>query len=51
VVPIPEVNLLETAFLPLFPLRASEISKKREEIQMRKVADWNHFIKAKKDKR
>ena len=49
--PIPETDLLETAYLPAFSLAFSDICKKREEILKRQVGNWSESGKCKKDKR
>jgi hypothetical protein len=51
IIPVPKVDIIETAYLPLFSRDSLEISKKKEDILMRKVADWSQFIKPKKDRR
>jgi hypothetical protein len=51
VVPIPTVDLIETAYLPLFSMERDELAKKRQELLLRKVGDWNQTLKGKKDKR
>jgi hypothetical protein len=51
VVPIPEVDLIETAYLPLFPLNRNALAQKREELLLRRVGDWSQTLKSKKDKR
>lgn len=51
VVPIPKVDLIETAYLALFPLNRSTLAQKREELLLRRVGEWSQTMKSKKDKR
>ena len=51
VVPIPSIDLIETAYLPLFSLEREQLSKKRQDLLLRKVGDWSSTLKGKKDKR
>jgi hypothetical protein len=51
VVPIPTVDLIETAYLSLFSMERDELAKKRQELLLRKVGDWKQTLKGKKDKR
>lgn len=51
VVPLPEIDLIETAYLPLFSPGNMELAKKREEIMRRRVENWGDMTRSRKDKR
>jgi hypothetical protein len=45
---VPEVDLIDSAYLPSQSLTSGSLAKKREELLNRKVGDWNDYIKVKK---
>jgi hypothetical protein len=50
-VPVPEIDRIETAYLPLFPMAADELAQKREQMLLRRVGSWGETGRSKKDKR
>ena len=45
------MDLIETAYLPLFTMDAGELAKKREAMILRRVENWGECGRSRKDRR